>query len=770
MKKLAIGAFIVLVIMLLGNTALFAQMDDHGTITGTVYAADSNEPLAHAIVMAFIADENRPPVATARTDEGGAYELNVPYGTYVVQANAMGFLPEFWQEVDNRDDAAMLIVDDIHNPANIDFTLAEISNTFGSIAGTVFENNSEDPIGGARITLFCEGHGHYHRNAFTGNDGTYSFDNLPAGSYHLECYKEGYLLAVYPENIVVNGDDITGVDFILEPLVFGSIAGTVYDDATGEPLGGARVTARLAGEYPFVREAISGNDGTYILDQLIPGDYSLMATKRDYVSQDYDEPVTIDGDDITGIDFNLQPIVVAGISGVVTVYGSNEPIEHALVWAISSNHPFHWRWAITNEAGEYEIELLSGEYMVQAWAWGYLAVATTDPIVVEDEVVTGIDFELLTLDFGSISGTVYNADGEPIAGALVDAGMVNGHFHKRIRTDENGAYMFDQVLPGSYLMRAFAYGYDPQALEEPVMVDNGADVTGVDFHLDPFEWPYDGVISGYVTDESTEEPIANAVVIAFGQGPCRAIHAQTDENGYYIFEHLPTREFKLLCLANDYRPEFYDDKIDWHEADPVTPDAENINFALAVPEEGPRVLSGQITEQSMPVSGAIVIAMQDGEVNAVTASYPDGYYSFDAIAPGDYTLMTIGPSESEGSIEVSAVYDDVYDADIVLSPTSVDGNDALPTATALNQNFPNPFNATTNIGFYLANDGHAELAIYDLLGRKVVELASENLAAGSHTFMWNGQDSNGKQVSSGMYLYVLKTADQTFSNRMVLLK
>jgi hypothetical protein len=770
MKKLAIGAFMVLVIMLLANTALFAQMPDYGTITGTVYAEDSNEPLAHAVVMAFFANENRPPAAYARTDESGAYELNLPYGTYVVQANAMGFLPEFWQEVDNRDDAAMLIVDEIHNPAGIDFTLAEMSNTFGSIAGTVFENNSEDPIGGARITLYREDNGHYHRTVFSGNDGAYLFDNLPPGSYHLECYKEGYLLAIYPENVAVNGDDITGIDFYIEPLVFGSIAGTVYDDATGEPLSGVHVTSRLSGEYPFVREAISGNDGTYIIDQLIPGDYNLTACKRDYVPQDYAEPVTVDGDDITGIDFNLQPIVVAGISGVVTVYGSNEPIEHALVCAINSNHPFHWRWAITNEAGEYEIELLSGEYMVQAWAWGYLAVATTEPIVVEDEVVTGIDFELLPLDFGSISGTVYNADGEPIAGALVDAGMVNGHFHKRVRTDENGNYMFDQVLPGSYLMRAFAYGYNPQALEEPVMVENGANVTGVDFHLDPFEWPYNGIISGYVTDEDTEEPIADAVLIAFGQGPCRTMHAQTDENGYYIFEHLPTSEFRLLCLANDYQPELYDDKIDWREADPVTPDAENVNFALAAPEDGPRILGGRITEQGMPVSGAIVIAMLDGEVNAVTATYPDGYYSFDAIAPGDYTVMTISPDENEGSIEVSAVYEDVYDADIVLSPISVDDNDALPVATILYQNFPNPFNATTNINFYLANDGHAELAIYDLLGRKVVELASDNLTAGSHTFIWNGQDSKGKQVSSGMYLYILKTTGRTFSDRMVLLK
>jgi flagellar hook assembly protein FlgD len=116
------------------------------------------------------------------------------------------------------------------------------------------------------------------------------------------------------------------------------------------------------------------------------------------------------------------------------------------------------------------------------------------------------------------------------------------------------------------------------------------------------------------------------------------------------------------------------------------------------------------------------------------------------------------------------VTEDVYEADIVLSPTSVDNETALPTVTALAQNYPNPFNATTNISFSLANAGEVELSVYDLLGRKVSTLVASNLPAGSHVINWNGLDDSGHQVSSGMYLYVLKTAGETFANRMVLLK
>ena len=74
--------------------------------------------------------------------------------------------------------------------------------------------------------------------------------------------------------------------------------------------------------------------------------------------------------------------------------------------------------------------------------------------VVQDEIVTGVNFALTPLVFGSISGTVYSADSLPIPHAVVDARLEDGYFHMTARTDENGQYIVDNLIQGSYLMRA----------------------------------------------------------------------------------------------------------------------------------------------------------------------------------------------------------------------------------------------------------------------------------------------------------------------------
>ncbi|OQX92517.1 MAG: hypothetical protein B6D58_02605 [candidate division Zixibacteria bacterium 4484_95] len=86
------------------------------------------------------------------------------------------------------------------------------------------------------------------------------------------------------------------------------------------------------------------------------------------------------------------------------------------------------------------------------------------------------------------------------------------------------------------------------------------------------------------------------------------------------------------------------------------------------------------------------------------------------------------------------------------------------------QNFPNPFNASTNIRFNLAKNTDVELSIYNLLGRKVTTLVSGNMTAGLKSVTWNGKDNSGNQVASGLYLYVLKTDDGSQSKQMLLLK
>ena len=94
----------------------------------------------------------------------------------------------------------------------------------------------------------------------------------------------------------------------------------------------------------------------------------------------------------------------------------------------------------------------------------------------------------------------------------------------------------------------------------------------------------------------------------------------------------------------------------------------------------------------------------------------------------------------------------------------------LPFEYSLNQNFPNPFNPTTNISFSIPRDGNVNLSVFDLNGHRVKELMNGNISAGVHTVIWNGFNSDGKPVSSGVYLYIIKNDSFSAMKKMILMK
>jgi subtilisin family serine protease len=79
--------------------------------------------------------------------------------------------------------------------------------------------------------------------------------------------------------------------------------------------------------------------------------------------------------------------------------------------------------------------------------------------------------------------------------------------------------------------------------------------------------------------------------------------------------------------------------------------------------------------------------------------------------------------------------------------------DTLPTEFALFDNFPNPFNNSTMLRYALPNDADVQLSIYNTIGQKVVTLVDETKSAGVHAITWNGQNSDGQLVPSGLYFY-----------------
>ena len=105
------------------------------------------------------------------------------------------------------------------------------------------------------------------------------------------------------------------------------------------------------------------------------------------------------------------------------------------------------------------------------------------------------------------------------------------------------------------------------------------------------------------------------------------------------------------------------------------------------------------------------------------------------------------------------------------APTAVDAAASLPTQFALGQNFPNPFNPTTTIRYDVPADRGGEsvsLAVYDLAGQRVRQLALPAPGAGTHYVTWDGLDESGHAVASGVYLCRLQAGSLQFTRRMTL--
>lgn len=98
-------------------------------------------------------------------------------------------------------------------------------------------------------------------------------------------------------------------------------------------------------------------------------------------------------------------------------------------------------------------------------------------------------------------------------------------------------------------------------------------------------------------------------------------------------------------------------------------------------------------------------------------------------------------------------------------PTGIADNEQLPAEFNLTGNYPNPFNASTTIGYSLSKPSDVTIAIYDMLGRLIETISSETQTAGEHSVIWNAGN-----FASGVYFYKITAGGFEQTKRMTLLK
>ncbi|MDP6684913.1 MAG: c-type cytochrome domain-containing protein [Candidatus Marinimicrobia bacterium] len=94
----------------------------------------------------------------------------------------------------------------------------------------------------------------------------------------------------------------------------------------------------------------------------------------------------------------------------------------------------------------------------------------------------------------------------------------------------------------------------------------------------------------------------------------------------------------------------------------------------------------------------------------------------------------------------------------------------IPANFSLHQNFPNPFNPKTVIKFDLSNNGHITLSVFNAQGQYIKNLMDGIFTAGTYSTLWDGEDTYGFPVPSGLYFYKLETVENSITKKMILLR
>ncbi len=158
--------------------------------------------------------------------------------------------------------------------------------------------------------------------------------------------------------------------------------------------------------------------------------------------------------------------------------------------------------------------------------------------------------------------------------------------------------------------------------------------------------------------------------------------------------------------------------------------------------------------------GIMYLALMDGYLYAFGTGYKYTYMGNFNSALGENEL--IARAYSNGEIVGSDT------SNFTRTSVSIDHN-YLPSKMAL-RNYPNPFNPITTIKYLLSRQYHVTLTIYDIMGCEIKTLVNDLQPEGHYEAVWDGLDSQGKQISTGVYIAKLHTGDYSQGVKMVYLR
>lgn len=675
-----------------------ASLIQTSRIRGNVTGPDGVTPLEDVVVSAYLPDgdggwDNY--VNETYTESDGTYTMEgLSPGTYRLRFYSYNHASEYYNNAASVATATDIVVGTAATVSGINASLAEL----GRITGKVTGPDGVTPLQGVEVYAYLpDGDGGWDNvdDVYTAADGTYSLGRLLPGTYRLgfsiythapEYYDNAASLSTAADIVVGVAATVGGIDASLAEL--GRITGKVTGPDGVTPLEGVEVYAYLPdgyGGWDYVEGAYTGSDGTYTLDNLMPGTYRVRFSSYEYASEYYNNATSVStaanivvgaAATVGGINASLGEL--GSITGKVTGSDGTTPLEGIRVtvhaWDADDEYWDSVRSAYTGSDGIYTIgRLAAGNYRVgfsdesDSYAEEFYdnassVMSSADVGVGSGSSVSGIDASLVQAS--RIAGKVTGPDGvTPLKYITVNL----------YRPDDNGGWMqvneVSTKLDGTYLIRGLAAGvfrvgffdwdygiYAPEyynnaanlASASDVRVGVATTVSGINAALSEY-----GHITGRVTGPDGVTPLEDIRVRAYVWDPVdkewQTIgSAYTGSDGGYDLEGLTTGTYRVGFFDfenGNYAPEYYNNV-------PAVASATDILVSAGSTTGGVDASLVQASRMAGKVTGPDgIVPLEDVEVYAylpdggggwrgVASTYTnsEGIYSIGGLVAGTYRV------------------------------------------------------------------------------------------------------------------------------------
>ena len=276
-----------------------------------------------------------------------------------------------------------------------------------------------------------------------------------------------------------------------------------------------------------------------------------------------------------------------------------------------------------------------------------------------------------------------------------------------------------------------------------------------------------------ITDQVTD--VYNEAATGFVMGAIRNMHLDpqgnlvltSDYSGLFRMDPADSTTFEILSdsgLMTSYSGLDLNSSGDYVVADSGTMNGSTTtNLAIVDASTGTHQVLADLSNL-MPVTFSGISSVAAGDDSLYYVSVPnEAVYEIDLSGsfPVVSNVMPVNFMEYSGLVFVpeSNPLSGVGDDDVAFE---------IPSRTSFAGAAPNPFNPRTTLRFELATGSPTTLAVYDLQGRLVQTLINENLEAGYHEVLWNGDDRSGRSVASGLYLARLQSGGLNKTVKLVL--